>query len=212
MSMRLTTLSVHPNAELVRAPQSPNSLGSINIIHPSIPPLKELCLRLLMSPASPSDEVLLNQYKVAGAPIPHIWGGTIIPAELAATLNAIVPGSMAASQDANITPRGNSARGHDVHGKSICPDPSCRRPFLDHAETRITWEEAIAGCKVPPAVPVMWRGCLRGCLDFIAMEKRTDVKHAVADSGMDDLMDEDIVFGGVDMHAGNIELGFEDGA
>lgn len=161
-----------------------------------------------MAPMSSSEEPLLNQYKIDDRPIPLSWGGTAIPTELAATLDAIVPGSMAASQDANLTPRASSARDREMRGKSICPDTNCQGRFVDHSETRMSWEEVVAGCKVAPAVPVMWRGCLRGCLDFM------DVQGSELNKDEDEdilMMDENAFLGGIEFDAGNVELGFDDG-
>ena len=36
-----------------------------------------------------------------------------------------------------------------------------------HVEQRFTWERRIAGVDVGGAVPVRWRGCQQGCLDFL---------------------------------------------
>ena len=68
-------------------------------------------------------------------------------------------------------------------GLSVCPSPVHRAPdggwvggrvpvYVRHAEERFTWEREIAGTDVKAecggaGVPVQWRGCLRGCLDFL---------------------------------------------
>jgi hypothetical protein len=36
-----------------------------------------------------------------------------------------------------------------------------------HAEERFTWENYVAGVSVGGAVPLLWRGCQWGCLDFL---------------------------------------------
>lgn len=44
-------------------------------------------------------------------------------------------------------------------------------PFLHPAEERFVWVEKIAGHKVGEKsgrVPLLWRGCSLGCLDFLA--------------------------------------------
>ena len=42
-----------------------------------------------------------------------------------------------------------------------------------HVEQRLTWERRIAGLDVGGAVPVRWRGCQRGCLDFLCSNDET---------------------------------------
>ena len=34
-------------------------------------------------------------------------------------------------------------------------------------QIRYTWEMRVAGKHLPTAVPVQWRGCSSGCLDFL---------------------------------------------
>ena len=42
-----------------------------------------------------------------------------------------------------------------------------------HVEQRLTWERRVAGLDVGGAVPVRWRGCQRGCLDFLSPKYET---------------------------------------
>lgn len=65
----------------------------------------------------------------------------------------------------------------------VCPSPLHRTAqgewvggrvpvFVQHAEERFTWERVVAGVDIGSAdgvdgVPVRWRGCGRGCLDFL---------------------------------------------
>ncbi|KAH9941496.1 hypothetical protein B0H21DRAFT_752593 [Amylocystis lapponica] len=74
-------------------------------------------------------------------------------------------------------------------GISVCPSPdhnatSGRVPvYVEWAEERFTWESVVAGRSVSslggPGVPMRWRGCGRGCLDFLdtdaPVEKEEDV-------------------------------------
>ncbi|KAI0351872.1 hypothetical protein OH77DRAFT_1429165 [Trametes cingulata] len=66
----------------------------------------------------------------------------------------------------------------DPPALSVCPSPAhqgqARVPvFVQPAEERWTWEEVVAGVRVGAegvggvGVPVRWRGCGRGCLDFL---------------------------------------------
>lgn len=56
-------------------------------------------------------------------------------------------------------------------GVGVCRSPAHTRPsvFVRHAEERFSWEAVIAGqtVDVDGGIPVLWRGCSRGCLDFL---------------------------------------------
>lgn len=56
-------------------------------------------------------------------------------------------------------------------GVGNCPSPAHGRKavFFKHAEERFTWEAVIAGVNTgePYGVPLLWRGCSKGCLDFL---------------------------------------------
>ncbi|KAL0953729.1 hypothetical protein HGRIS_004920 [Hohenbuehelia grisea] len=58
-----------------------------------------------------------------------------------------------------------------ITGAAVCPSPRHRDQdnavFVMHAEERFTWENVVAGVNVGGAVPVRWRGCQWGCLDFL---------------------------------------------
>ncbi len=59
---------------------------------------------------------------------------------------------------------------HSGIGTCMCPVHAMRhaRPvFVDPAEQRFEWVPTIAGRAVHEDVPVLWRGCMRGCLDFL---------------------------------------------
>ena len=62
--------------------------------------------------------------------------------------------------------------GMETHsGVGVCPSPhhAERAVFVRHAEERFSWEHVVAGQNVgvEEGVPVLWRGCSRGCLDFL---------------------------------------------
>lgn len=81
------------------------------------------------------------------------------------------------------TPSPESTAIAEEPGLSVCPSPVHRTEdgdwvdgrvpvYVRHAEERFTWEREIAGTDVKAecggaGVPVRWRGCLRGCLDFL---------------------------------------------
>jgi hypothetical protein len=45
---------------------------------------------------------------------------------------------------------------------------------VQHAEERITWEHRVAGVNVGGAVPLRWRGCQWGCLNFLGGETESN--------------------------------------
>lgn len=56
------------------------------------------------------------------------------------------------------------------------PGEAYQRPlFVEHAEERMSWEKEVAGQKVggEHGVPVLWRGCSAGCLDYLDLAKDT---------------------------------------
>jgi len=85
---------------------------------------------------------------------------------------------------------------------SLCPSPEhlvvatgevYRRPvFVAHAEERFTWEAEVAGVKIAGGggsgcVPVRWRGCGRGCLDFLDLTANEDEEEWIwSDDDVDD--------------------------
>ncbi|KAI0825577.1 hypothetical protein BC629DRAFT_1602328 [Irpex lacteus] len=59
---------------------------------------------------------------------------------------------------------------HSGIGTCMSPVHALRhaRPvFVDPAEQRFEWVRTVAGRAVHEDVPVLWRGCMRGCLDFL---------------------------------------------
>lgn len=63
----------------------------------------------------------------------------------------------------------------DMTGIGICPSPHHSRApgshsglFFQHFEERFTWESIIAGVENLGEIPVRWRGCERGCLEFLS--------------------------------------------
>lgn len=57
-----------------------------------------------------------------------------------------------------------------VMGQQPWPWPRLGPPFIMPAEERYTWVTELAGMRVGEStggVPILWRGCGRGCLDFL---------------------------------------------
>jgi len=46
--------------------------------------------------------------------------------------------------------------------------------FVEPVEARYTWEMSVAGRRLPTAVPVQWRGCSLGCLNFLDVAPSSD--------------------------------------
>jgi hypothetical protein len=59
---------------------------------------------------------------------------------------------------------------HLHHAYSVEEDESGEGLFVEHAEERFEWVTSLAGCQLGGAVPVLWRGCSAGCLDFLEAE------------------------------------------
>ncbi|KAG8693322.1 hypothetical protein FRC08_009197, partial [Ceratobasidium sp. 394] len=58
----------------------------------------------------------------------------------------------------------------EVYG--VCPNPrhrtdSAQSLFVDPTEERFEWVSSLAGCKLASPIPLLWRGCRAGCLDFL---------------------------------------------
>ncbi|KAL0581961.1 hypothetical protein V5O48_000018 [Marasmius crinis-equi] len=64
-----------------------------------------------------------------------------------------------------------------VTGKGKCYSPrhaGTISTFVIPAEERFTWEHTVAGVSNLGHVPIRWRGCQKGCLDFLASPPRED--------------------------------------
>ncbi|KAF9499657.1 hypothetical protein BDN71DRAFT_1441820 [Pleurotus eryngii] len=160
---------------------------------PRVIPLQEICLRHVFSPCrqlpsnSPPISVLQARYHL---PLlePDIWSTpsskvrlrTPLPDHLESLFEAISPGCTYGEecihQDPDPamvpTPEEDDAR---ITGVGTCPSPHHLSPgsrstpslFIHHAEERFTWEDTVAGILVGGSVPIRWRGCQWGCLDFL---------------------------------------------
>ncbi len=91
---------------------------------------------------------------------------------------------------------------------------------MKHAEERFTWEDVVAGVNTgePFGVPLLWRGCSKGCLDFLG-SRRNDPEENLHDEEDTDVMwegdteavttDTDDDVGVEAVHFGDGELGFD---
>jgi hypothetical protein len=182
---------------------TPPAVSEATVLH-DVPPLSELCLRVLLSapttrplppafsrasgsaPAGSSstrdakpvrdakDRLdgprLHNLAALYGVLQPDEWH---LPELHARALAACAPGWVAkrpavASAVGEASPVLTGKDGVRLDA-GVCPSPRhgrARAAFFVHAEERTSWESVVGGMTVTPT-PVRWRGCSRGCLDFL---------------------------------------------
>jgi hypothetical protein len=124
--------------------------------------------------SSPSDvpETLLEQRFDLPLPVGACW--CPISPLLRKTLSICVPGSVLCDESLAIS--SSDDKSTPITGIGTCPNPEHgpeKKVFVKHVEQRLTWERRIAGLDVGGAVPVRWRGCQRGCLDFLCPDYET---------------------------------------
>ncbi|TDL23739.1 hypothetical protein BD410DRAFT_897349 [Rickenella mellea] len=204
--MSLLSLAVDPNPFL----QCPADIGeneppvSASKVIAEIPPLLELAMRVLLRPASNYTHVESGDPNV----LEEYYDPTDleIPSCLRNTLMTCIPHFLASPAKLDITPRASGRQRRDITsadspGLSTCPSTShtlltegerwLKPVFVKHAEERFTWEATVAGIKIAGQggqgrVPIKWRGCTRGCLDYL--DPNTSVEHEQnwdVGSGMD---------------------------
>ncbi|TFK71342.1 hypothetical protein BDN72DRAFT_837717 [Pluteus cervinus] len=182
-------------------------------------PMSEICLRRLFSPPDgwlppqPSlrqyirhvrQESLLRKYYEL--PIPE---NPFIPTHILQTLNNFAEVKKLDDKDNEL-----------ITGVGVCPSPRhlnlwCLGPihnhiprdntqtdvhpsgsgvFSRHVEERFTWEDKIAGQPVGSVmVPVKWRGCSVGCLDFLSPDYVAEPESEGSSRGGDDSEEEGLV-------------------
>lgn len=120
-----------------------------------------------------------------------------------------VHASSGAAQQRLTHPRAPDMETHP--GVGVCPALDHRRAqapvYVQWAEERFTWECVVAGKSVSslggPGVPVRWRGCERGCLDFLDAEEKVgggvdvDTDVDMGDQSGDDVQVLDLGSGGL---------------
>jgi hypothetical protein len=137
-----------------------------------VPPLTELCLRVLISPSltSSSSEPNLKSlyfYPISPDPPPDGYG---ISEPLRDILNACVPGSISEPNTFKPTVQKKTITGIGVcqAPKHVGKEGDGTGMFVYHGEERYTWEEVVGGVRVGERVCCRWRGCQHGCLDYLA--------------------------------------------
>ncbi|KAF9005949.1 hypothetical protein BDQ17DRAFT_1423673 [Cyathus striatus] len=179
LDMQLQEICIHPNPFMQPASPSRSLEKPISEVtglqQGYVPSLGELCLRTLLTqhrsypPSSaivpePQETVLAALYDL---PFPEDFR-TIIPPHLRSMIEACLPGSINTPDTARYS---DSTAEDRPTGIGICQNPrhrAQRKVFIYAAEYRFSWESKVAGQPAGGSVPVRWRGCLRGCLDFLS--------------------------------------------
>ncbi|KAG6886209.1 hypothetical protein C0993_010771 [Termitomyces sp. T159_Od127] len=182
------------------------------LLNHRVPSLNELLLRLLLSPIDPTksnSESVLEAYYVLPLPeempvlqeteqlpLQKVYFSRDLPPFVRRTLNLLLPGSVYLEEDTDAaTIRSTS----EMTGVGLCSSPKHQRLctprlFIQHAEERYTWETMIAGVEVGGSVPIRWRGCQRGCLNFLdpsgdnSLEETIDLSQQVEDDNLEDVV------------------------
>ncbi|KIJ65103.1 hypothetical protein HYDPIDRAFT_89235 [Hydnomerulius pinastri MD-312] len=157
---RLHSLRKEAESSTPKAP----TLSVVTYSLPRIPPLTEICLRLLLAPLEKSENhLVIAEYY--GVPLSEHWN---IPPNVRHTLMECVPGILRPRKRFSVDTITLEDQAPSQTGTSTCPNPQHKgRVFVKHASERFSWERRIAGADVGGAVPLRWRGCLRTCLNFL---------------------------------------------
>ncbi|KAF5362574.1 hypothetical protein D9756_002490 [Leucocoprinus leucothites] len=195
LSMSLRVLNLHPNPFLPPPNLDDRPVSATDTLVPDrVLPLTELLYRVLAAPAPStlfskgnSSSFLSSLYDL---PLPPT---SLLPPRIAETFAACIPGSVCPS-DISHPP--------DDISMGICGNPGHQaegRIFVRPVERRLSWEKTIAGQNTGGMVPVMWRGCAHGCLDFLKPEKQGPVETEDIEMAMDeDGAVQEIELGGLD--------------
>ncbi|KAG2011735.1 glucose-repressible alcohol dehydrogenase transcriptional effector [Coprinopsis cinerea AmutBmut pab1-1] len=169
----LKTLHVHPNP-FEEKPEPKRATATESKF--DVPPLVEIACRILVSPPQPS---FLEQFDTEGPPRETLLNCYLpVSPPVARSLEACLPGCDLQSEPTEY----DTMR---ITGMHKCPNPShppleAPRYFVRPAEERMSWETHLAGLDVGGEVPVLWRGCSRGCLSFLDVEEIKEDKEKPA--------------------------------
>ncbi|PCH44070.1 hypothetical protein WOLCODRAFT_138767 [Wolfiporia cocos MD-104 SS10] len=183
--------------------RAPHARPSPTLVHFAVPPLTELCFRVLFAPSGrapppsgASTGADTGAETVLEAHYATPLDGGDYPPSIAETLRACLPRAVTRpAVDARLPPswpprnqtRRTRARVEETPpGLGVCPSPVHKVPggggwadgrppvFVRHAEERVTWRRTVAGRSTadcgPAGAPLLWRGCGRGCLDYLDSE------------------------------------------
>ncbi|KAF9785250.1 hypothetical protein BJ322DRAFT_820664 [Thelephora terrestris] len=129
------------------------------------PTLRECCFRVLLRKVDGSDHTNLEA-KYGSSQEVSVWK---LSEAVRQVLNDCIPGSVSVGPR---TKRQKLDEGYEEEtrlGMGVCPSPHHEETsyFVEPVEVRYTWETRVAGKHLSTAVPVQWRGCCLGCLDFL---------------------------------------------
>ncbi|KAK7683415.1 hypothetical protein QCA50_013678 [Cerrena zonata] len=192
MTLQSLTLDMnpwlHPPTDVPRDPHTTSPIVSPTLTHYVIPSLKEFIHRVLFSPTEESGTEVALESMGGSTALPdhypaHLWdelhrcAAQIIPKrdiDMHPSPSKRTRRQKSYDHEFSFLSRAAEKRRVDnsavCFGVGECPNSSheTKRIFVRPAEERHTWERMIAGHHMPfPGVPVLWRGCSRGCLDFL---------------------------------------------
>lgn len=155
-----SSASVHPISKRLLAP-----LRTIN----RIPSLLESCQRRALQrlPTSLSRSISSRETQASIKRNIHTlstWQADEIkslPSHLSypfLPLLGLSSSSMLGREEAEFDPLGNTC--------ARCPGSV----FVQHSVERLEWVYVLPGCKESAGLPILWRGCRIGCLDFLERE------------------------------------------
>ncbi|KAF8909374.1 hypothetical protein CPB84DRAFT_1743944 [Gymnopilus junonius] len=160
---------------------------------PRVPPLSELILRFLVSKPVPGDlikprKTMLEELAVLPLATGHLYQP--ISEVLSHILATCVPGSVIVNDNDDVVEEfDQDDEPKFVTGIGRCMSPRHRghRPVFVHPlEVRFSWESKIAGIDLGAKAPLRWRGCHKGCLDFLKTTTEGDLGSKVGKSGSED--------------------------
>lgn len=206
---KLTQLNLFPNPFLSEPRRNRKGKLVSQTVHKShiVPPLTEMALRILFSRSSPASETALQKYYE----LPLVTGS--VPA-FRHIFETCVPGSVLPDDPK----KGPWKLDNDAHvtGIGLCPNPGHQESstFVQHMEERYTWESSTISIRsLGGTAAVQWRGCLRGCLDFLGPgpedEQPQEDPRSSWEGDMDVDLEESEVVRAVRFEV-DAELGFDD--
>lgn len=193
----LTQLNLHPNKwlECPDATSADHRVLSPLTTEFLVPSLRELCIRTLLSFSPGSSEPWVEEMdmQISGVPdhyLKYFSATCRNQARIDPVVTPLLETSLMLDPFAPRKPREENDPKYDL-SYSVCPNKEhgigVKRSFMEPAETRYCWVRKIGSADTGGLVPLLYRGCGPGCLDFL--EDRL-VDEGEEDPGDDD----DLVF------------------
>ncbi|KAH7885829.1 hypothetical protein F5I97DRAFT_1160361 [Phlebopus sp. FC_14] len=188
-SRRSATRLYSMRREAETAPRQLITVSAVTKLLAPVPPLTELCLRLLLSPIEGIDkQLVIAEYY--GTPLSEHW---YIPPNIHRILAECVPGILRPRKRFSLDTTADNESSSGENGTGTCPNPMHKgRFFVRHAAERFSWERRIAGLDVGGTVPLRWRGCYQSCLDFLDGSDATAITAQNVKAELDVEMDVDV--------------------